>query len=156
MNKMLFLKKSVVENLNNLTKIMLFFAFLILTIFPYKNVHAIVNGERIVDENTSDYYKNTISNKNFGTFYDGSIWSDKSVFTEKNITLDNKYKIENNDDFLTVFSALGSSQVVKSPEILDMMFVIDISGSMGQVNSIPQEDTKVKSETKCRKRSIIN
>ncbi len=148
MNKMLFLKSYIVENFNNLIKIMLFFAFLILTIFPYKNVHAIVNGERIVDENTSNYYKNTISNKNLGTLYDDSIWSDKSVYTENNITLDNKFKIENNDDFLTAFSALGSSQVVKKAIAYDVAIIIDVSGSMGQdvVDNLSHLDPKIRIE----------
>ncbi len=98
-------------------------------------------ASKIADSNTMDSYIDKLISDEFGSRYAGRIWTDKSVTTQ-NITLDNNTdgyegEITNNGEFLHTFSALGSSQLIKSPEILDMMFIIDISGSMGQVSGIP-------------------
>lgn len=68
-----------------------------------------------------------------GGRYAGRVWSDKSVYTDDTVDLGNGITATKGDaEFLTVFSALGSSRNltsrVKLP--LDVVFVIDISGSM--------------------------
>lgn len=66
-----------------------------------------------------------------GGRYAGRVWSDKSVYND-DVTLDGVTLQKGNADFLTVFSALGSSRNVTSRVMLplDIVFVIDISGSM--------------------------
>lgn len=66
----------------------------------------------------------------------GRVWADKSVFT-KGIELSMATSgwngtIANDSDFLHVFSALGSSQVVNTEEKvpMDVVFILDVSGSM--------------------------
>ena len=96
-----------------------------------------------------------------GTRYAGRVWSDKTVFANgaasayvagdpagttpnpwdagtNTLTLDVATdgvsgSISTNEDFLHVFSALGSTQEVSETVPLDVMFVIDISTSMGDV-----------------------
>lgn len=68
-----------------------------------------------------------------GGRYAGRVWSDKSVYTDDTVDLGYGITASKGDaEFLTVFSALGSSRNltsrVKLP--LDVVFVIDISGSM--------------------------
>ena len=68
-----------------------------------------------------------------GGRYAGRVWSDKSVYTNDNVVLNAGVNVEKGDaDFLTIFSALGSSRNVTSRVKLplDVVFVIDISGSM--------------------------
>lgn len=68
-----------------------------------------------------------------GGRYAGRVWSDKSVYTDGSVDLGDGIRVEKgNADFLTVFSALGSSRNLTSRVRLplDVVFVIDISGSM--------------------------
>ena len=72
-----------------------------------------------------------------GGRYAGRVWSDKSVYTDKTVVLnatpDGSVTVEKGDaDFLTIFSALGSSRNLTSRVRLplDVVFVIDVSGSM--------------------------
>ncbi len=90
------------------------------------------NIVRIADASTVDDYKENLNI--MGGRYNGRVWTDKSVYANNGdgqVTLDNKFNIQYDDDFLTVFSALGSSQSVKQMTALDISMIIDMSGSMG-------------------------
>ena len=95
------------------------------------------NSTYEVDLDTTDTYQDALINDINGSRYAGRIWSDKSVF-RNSITLDNETDgydgtIDNNSDFLHVFSALGSSLKITPPPQLDVMLLVDISGSMGKI-----------------------
>ena len=86
------------------------------------------------------------SNETFGSRYAGRVWTDKSVvaYNEKKpnenkltLTMDlDGYdgSVGFNADFLHIYSALTSSQVVNEypPTPIDLVIVFDMSGSMGQ------------------------
>lgn len=77
------------------------------------------------DRDTSDNYTNeNFLGHPFSTEFAGRIWTDKTVET-----------IENSNDFMVTYSALATSKQVtgKTTAPIDVVFVIDISGSM--VNS---------------------
>ena len=103
---------------------------------------------RVSDPETMDSYQ-MLDDKN-GTRYAGRIWSDKSVFSydelngSLNLDVDTdgvNGKVEFNEDFLHVFSTLGSSQQVlgvkSSP--LDVVLLIDISTSMTTSSSTKRD-----------------
>ena len=97
------------------------------------------NFNRISDPNTMDSYKDLLLSDENGSRYAGRIWADKSVLTN-DLSLDmdtDAYKghIYNNTEFLHVFSALGSGLKVYQPSQLDVMFLIDVSGSMGKLDT---------------------
>ena len=75
---------------------------------------------------------------NASTEYAGRIWTDKSVFTEdatfKSFGGSEQTVTKGEDDFLVAFSALATSQAVsgQAQTPLDVVFVIDMSGSMRQ------------------------
>ena len=88
------------------------------------------NIVRVADASTVDDYKENIQ----GGRYNGRVWTDKSVYANNGdgqVTLDDKFNIQYDDDFLTVFSALGSSQSIEQNTALDISIIIDVSGSMG-------------------------
>ena len=98
---------------------------------------------RIADGDTTDSYKGKLLSSEWGSRYAGRVWTDKSVFAfGNNIGLDmdtDGYDgtVNFNSDFGTIFSTLASSQVVKEnpPQPLDLMLVLDVSGSMGKNGS---------------------
>ncbi len=97
------------------------------------------NSTYAVDSDTTDDYITHMINAKNGSRYAGRIWTDKSVFRE-GITLDNdtdgyEGTITNNSDFLHAFSVLGSSLKITQPTQLDVMFLLDVSGSMGKVEN---------------------
>ena len=108
---------------------------------------------RTADRDTMDDYLNQLLSMNWGSRYAGRIWTDKSVFAFKDggpnllnllMTTDGyKGQVGYNADFLHVFSALASSQVVNEwpPSPIDLVIAIDMSASMAQdtrysINSI--------------------
>ena len=103
----------------------------------------IVDGTRVADPDTMDDYLNRLLSATNGSRYAGRVWTDKSVFAHFNgtntLTMDmatDGYvgNVSFNADFLHVFSALASSQVVNEypPTPVDLVIVFDMSGSMGQ------------------------
>ncbi|MCH5321137.1 MAG: hypothetical protein J1E36_05200 [Eubacterium sp.] len=92
-------------------------------------------SDHIADTDTSDSYSELIDLRD-NSRRAGRVWADKSVFTD-DIELDmdtdgiaDGTKIMNGSDFLHMFSALGSSQSVKTIQALDVVFVLDTSASM--------------------------
>ena len=99
---------------------------------------------RIADTDTMDSYEEFMTeNGRISGRYNGRVWTDKSVFSydeyPDGVSIDDgKFKIkfnegDKNEDFLTVFSALGSSQTVHSKVVvpIDVVLIIDVSSSMG-------------------------
>lgn len=81
-----------------------------------------------------------------GGRYAGRVWSDKSVYTDDTVDLGNGITASKGDaEFLTVFSALGSSRTVTStiPTPLDVVFVVDISGSMNDPVATGTSTTRI-------------
>ncbi len=108
-----------------------------------ENLSKQIGAIRISDKSTVDEYKNAITNIADGSRYSGRVWTDKSVYANDgvgNVKLDDKFNIEYDDDFLTVFSALSSNKTIKTPNVIDLMFIVDISGSMGKVDDNVQTD----------------
>ena len=104
---------------------------------------------RIADKSTVDSYKDIETNSLIGGRYNGRVWTDKSVYSHDQypeVKLDEKFNISYDDDFLTVFSALGSSQLTKSPIAMDVSIMIDVSGSMGTdvVDNTSHDDSTIR------------
>lgn len=96
-------------------------------------------GIKIADLDTSNKYSESLGD-NASTEYSGRIWTDKSVYTG-DITFDvfgggkSTVKLnENNtgEDFLVAYSALATSKSEsgQTQAPVDVVFIIDISGSM--------------------------
>ncbi len=113
------------------------------------------NSIRIADPPTMDTYQEALINDTNGSRYAGRIWADKSVFAVGNkcasfdgstLTLDEdtdgiSASVRTQSDFLHVFSTLGSSQTVHENIPLDVMFVLDVSSSMGIADVITDNDS---------------
>ncbi len=124
------------QKIGNIICLLLCFNLLISLFVPMVLVAAssLNNSVSIADNDTTDTYREALINDTNGSRYAGRIWSDKSVFTG-NISLDNETDgydgiINNNSDFLHVFSALGSSQAYVGLPPTKTVIVIDNSGSM--------------------------
>lgn len=98
-----------------------------------------------VDDSTVDTYKDAIKNES-SSKENGRIWVDKSVYkhddtNEANtVVLDDKFNISYDDDFLEVFSALGSSQKTSYEQKtgIDISISLDVSASMNINDRIGQ------------------
>ena len=91
------------------------------------------NYDTVADPSTSDNYQSMLGTDDDGTRYSGRVWTDKTVLTgdfTENIT---GATVENDDDFLVVYSALGSSSTIVTTDsgvALDVILVLDNSQSM--------------------------
>ncbi len=98
---------------------------------------------RIADGDTSDKYK--LLSDEYGSRYAGRVWTDKSVIAHDTTDQFQSYKLDSstdgydgsvgfNADFLHIYSALASSQVVNEwpPAPIDLVIAIDMSASMAQ------------------------
>lgn len=102
------------------------------------------SNEAIAAEKVSDYGTETKYTESLGdnasTEYSGRIWTDKSVYAD-DVTFEAfggaKYTVKNDSDFLVGFSTLATSQSVsgQTQAPIDVVFIIDISGSMSNNNS---------------------
>jgi len=97
------------------------------------------NYTTLADEASSNEYTHMLGTANDGNRYSGRVWTDKSVYTDATVTLDkdtdgNDITIQNDDDFMVVYSALGSSTSLTTETAaatnLDVVFVLDTSRSM--------------------------
>ena len=123
---------------------------LVFSIIGYALVNSIANRQvnlnnakyaRVADPNTMDNYRKLLLSDENGSRYAGRIWSDKTVVdyksTNNSLILDTETDgyagpVGFNADFLHVFSALGSSQVVDqfTSKPIDVVLLLDISTSM--------------------------
>lgn len=95
------------------------------------------------DEATDSLYSLSLGD-NASTEYAGRIWSDKSVYTENQYfqlytepgQRENIQRVDNDSDFLVSFSTLATSMAIsgKTQVPLDVVFIIDMSGSMRDNN----------------------
>ena len=128
------------RKIGNIICLILCFNLVVSLFVPIMLVSAssqIKNSTHIADPDTTDSYQTALINDTNGSRYAGRVWSDKSVFTG-NISLDyatDGYEgnVINNSDFLHVYSTLGSSLKITPPPQLDVMLLVDVSGSMGKV-----------------------
>lgn len=92
------------------------------------------------DINTATKYTESLGD-NASTEYAGRIWTDKSVFTEDATFTgylgESQTVKKGEDDFLIAFSALATSQSIsgQTNAPVDVVFIIDISGSMSNSES---------------------
>lgn len=102
-----------------------------------------VSAEKVSDSSTRLEYQTALG-ENQSTQYNGRIWTDKSVSsTDVEFTGDvndgNGYTVTlgQDEDFLVTYSALATSTAIsgQSQAPLDVVFVIDISGSMSNDDS---------------------
>lgn len=91
--------------------------------------NAVYANENTTDASTAMGFQETFNNNS--TQYSGRIWTDKSVDTNTSYGNHN-FAIEEDEDFLVTFSALSSTQTVRSETAspIDVVFVLDFSASM--------------------------
>ncbi len=84
----------------------------------------------MADASTANLGDYILLGDEWGGRYTGRVWTDKSVYTGA-AELDGN-SVENDSDFLTVYSALGSTRVVngQASTPLDVVLVLDVSTSM--------------------------
>ncbi len=102
------------------------------------------HAAKVADLNTTTKYTESLGN-NASTEYAGRIWTDKSVWdTDASVEgypLEegqvNTITVENDSDFLVALSALATSQSItgQSQAPVDVVFIIDLSGSMSNSSS---------------------
>lgn len=101
-------------------------------------------GTKVSDLDTSTKYSEALGD-NASTEYSGRIWTDKSVYTddatftmfggeESTIKLNEN---QNGEDFLIAYSALATAESISgsTQAPVDVVLIIDISGSMSNGNS---------------------
>ena len=109
-------------------------------LMPNEQVYA---AEPVADGNTSQEYSWSLG-ESTSTQYNGRVWTDKSVSTS-DVTFSGSSSTitvpigtgEDKSDFLVTYSALATSQQVsgKSNVPVDVVFVVDLSGSMSNGDS---------------------
>jgi len=104
------------------------------------NVSPIFATTKVADLPTHDKYTESLG-EDVSTEYSGRVWTDKTVYEEK-VTFSENGNVENfsvaaDNNFLVSFSALATSQQVigETQAPIDVVFIIDISGSMSNQNS---------------------
>jgi len=101
-------------------------------------------GIKVSDLDTSTKYSESLGD-NASTEYSGRVWTDKSVYTNS-VTFDTYgggkstiklNEAQNGEDFLVAYSALATSESVSgsAQAPVDVVFIIDISGSMSNSDS---------------------
>ena len=93
--------------------------------------------DREADPDTADTYKQMLGEEADGGRYTGRVWTDKSVYSDSSVNLDADVlgydnTVTNDADFLTVYSALGSTRVLNGQATtpLDVVLMLDVSTSM--------------------------
>lgn len=109
------------------------FATLFTFMFSNMNVGATT---KYSDASTISKYGESLGD-NYSTEYSGRIWTDKSVFSNSVGIDDKTYHLKSDEDFINIFSTLATAETIagKKQAPVDVVFVIDISGSMSNANS---------------------
>lgn len=97
-------------------------------------------SEKVADPDTRSTYPSSLG-ENSSTRNDGRVWVDKSVSDGESIDFSGTGQtitVGNDSDFLVTYSALATSTRVIDEERLpvDVVFVIDLSGSMSNGDSV--------------------
>ncbi len=112
---------------------------LVIGLVPNQTVQVLA-ADRTSDLSTGTKYMESLGD-NASTEYAGRIWTDKTVYTEDAVLTgysgSSQTVEKGEDDFLVSFSALATSQSISGEEQapIDVVFIIDISGSMSNQNS---------------------
>lgn len=112
---------------------------LVIGLLPNKTVQVLA-ADRMSDLSTATKYTESLGD-NASTEYAGRVWTDKTVYTEDAVLTgysgSSQTVEKGEDDFLVSFSALATSQSISGEEQapIDVVFIIDISGSMSNQNS---------------------
>ena len=112
---------------------------LVIGLLPNKTVQVLA-ADRMSDLSTVTKYTESLGD-NASTEYAGRVWTDKTVYTEDAVLTgysgSSQTVEKGEDDFLVSFSALATSQSISGEEQapIDVVFIIDISGSMSNQNS---------------------
>lgn len=121
--------KKVIVHIINIFIVLIFFGFSLSSTLAAEN-----EISRIADSPTLNNYLTKVMTPIPNSKYSGRVWTDKTVYpnnSNHSISIDNT-KINFEDDFLEVFSALGTNlgigEYEKTP--IDLILTIDCSGSM--------------------------
>ena len=101
---------------------------------------AMAAAEATSDGNTTEDYRTSLGAED-STEYAGRVWTDKTVYTGDAVFTDGADKsitvTKGENDFLVAYSALATSQSIsgQTQVPIDVVFVIDLSGSMSNKNS---------------------
>ncbi len=107
------------------------------------NTNNVIAAETTADDNTITKYLESLGDE-VSTEYAGRVWTDKSVYSGDATFTGGKlnngtgaYTETNDSDFLVSFSALSTSIALTghSQAAVDVVFVLDLSGSMGNSDS---------------------
>lgn len=130
---------------NRITSVILVIAILF-TIIPLTAMAATVagvNSNRVADPSTMDSWKNLFHTiGELSTENAGSVWMDKSVFTDASAFADFGITQDSFNSFLVALSAMAANMSVTgmSGVPTDTMLVLDVSGSMNRSNNDVAED----------------
>ncbi len=104
------------------------------------NTAQVIAADKTADLSTITKYTESLGD-NASTEYAGRVWTDKTVYSDSKVEVEGyggvKVEVENDSDFLVGFSALATSQSISGEEQapIDVVFIIDISGSMSNASS---------------------
>jgi len=116
-------------------------------------------GTKVSDPSTIGKFHDSLGD-DASTEYSGRIWSDKTVFSEDTIEIDlrdgGKATVSNNSDFLVAYSALATSSAIsgQTQAPVDVVFVIDTSGSMNDDMSYSDDTNRIVNTVKALNDSI--
>lgn len=116
-------------------------------------------GTKVSDPSTIGKFHDSLGD-DASTEYSGRIWSDKTVFSEDTIEIDlrdgGKTTVSNNSDFLVAYSALATSSAIsgQTQAPIDVVFVIDTSGSMNDDMSNSDRTNRIVNTVKALNDSI--
>ena len=100
----------------------------------------VIAADKTADLSTVTKYTESLGD-NASTEYAGRVWTDKTVYSDSKVEVEGyggvKMEVENDSDFLVGFSALATSQSISGEQQapMDVMFIIDLSGSMSNEDS---------------------
>ncbi len=115
--------------------IILFFVLILLSssVFAYDN--------KVADNETLYEYKSALEDEKPGTRLSGRVWSDKTVYSNENKTIEvDNHSIKSEDDFVEIYSALGSNSKIGEAKNtpIDLVLTLDCSSSMGNLANDPE------------------
>lgn len=125
--------------------------FLLVHLLPIQ-----VFGKEIISDSPTIYsYYNALLENEESTFYSGRVWTDKTVYANPtngstSLSIDSK-SVNYSEDFLEVYSALGSTQGIgeskKKP--IDLVINLDCSISMAEtIDDVPYDSSLGRAPTR--------
>ena len=126
-------RKTFIKKITSVALVLVMVAGMILQ-YTGLITHAAETMTLVVDPNTGSSYKdNNFLGHEYSTEFAGRIWTDKSV------------TVGSNNNFLITYSALATSKAVtgQTNAPVDVVFVIDTSGSMSEVVSNSDRTSRI-------------